>query len=118
MLKYIPYVLLFMLATMLIYGWGLMRAQRQDQDLMNLLYSKCRRKLLKELKQRPRMNQPEIERLLQGTQAGQIFSRKRVAITQPKAFAKSLLEFMLKNGDIIAEPEKHQTYYRLKPKEK
>ena len=32
-LQYIPFVLLFAAATALIYGWGLWRSQRQQQDL-------------------------------------------------------------------------------------
>ena len=33
MLKYIPYVLMFAVATMIIYGWGLWRTMHQKQDL-------------------------------------------------------------------------------------
>lgn len=40
MLKYIPYVLLFALATTIIYAWGLWRSARQNQELSNLLASK------------------------------------------------------------------------------
>ena len=40
MLKYIPYILLFALATMIIYAWGLWRSVRQNQDLSNLLAAK------------------------------------------------------------------------------
>ena len=40
MLKYIPYILLFALVTMIIYAWGLWRSMRQQQDLSNLLSAK------------------------------------------------------------------------------
>ena len=40
MLKYLPYVLLFAVATAIIYGWGLWRSMRQGQDLSNMLCSK------------------------------------------------------------------------------
>ena len=36
-LKYLPYVLLFAVATMIVYGWGLWRTSRQNQDLANML---------------------------------------------------------------------------------
>ena len=39
-LKYLPYVLLFAVATMIVYGWGLWRASRQNQDLANMLSAK------------------------------------------------------------------------------
>ena len=32
-LKYLPYVLLFAVATMIVYGWGLWRTMRQGSDL-------------------------------------------------------------------------------------
>ena len=39
-LKYLPYVLLFAVATMIVYGWGLWRTSRQNQDLANMLSAK------------------------------------------------------------------------------
>ena len=33
-------VLLFALATMIIYGWGIVKQKNESQDLMNLLFSK------------------------------------------------------------------------------
>ena len=39
-LEYLPYVLLFALATMIIYAWGLWRSIRQQQDLSNMLSAK------------------------------------------------------------------------------
>ena len=38
-LKYLPYVLLFAVATMIVYGWGLWRTMRQGSDLANMLSS-------------------------------------------------------------------------------
>ena len=52
MLKYIPYVLLFALATMIIYAWGLWRSMRQQQDLSNLLSAKGISKVKKALKKK------------------------------------------------------------------
>ena len=50
MLKYIPYVLMFAVATMIIYGWGLWRTMHQKQDLSNMLCSKGISKVKKTLK--------------------------------------------------------------------
>ena len=52
LLQYLPYILLFAVATMLIYGWGLWRSLHQKQDLNNLLISKGISKIKKELKQK------------------------------------------------------------------
>lgn len=39
-LEYLPYVLLFALATIIVYGWGMWRSMRQKQDLSNMLSAK------------------------------------------------------------------------------
>ena len=49
-LKYLPYVLLFAVATMIVYGWGLWRTMRQGSDLANMLSSKGISKVKKALK--------------------------------------------------------------------
>ena len=49
-LEYLPYVLLFALATMIIYAWGLWRSIRQQQDLSNMLSAKGISKVKKALK--------------------------------------------------------------------
>ena len=54
MLKYIPYILLFPLATMIIYAWGLWRSVRQNQDLSNLLAAKGVSKVKKALRKKKR----------------------------------------------------------------
>ena len=43
-------VLLFALATMIIYGWGIVKQKNESQDLMNLLFSKGESKVKKYLK--------------------------------------------------------------------
>ena len=50
LIHYLPYILLFAVATMLIYGWGLWRSIHQNQDLNNLLTSKGISRIKKELK--------------------------------------------------------------------
>ena len=55
-LKYLPYVLLFAVATMIVYGWGLWRTMRQGSDLANMLSSKGISKVKKTLKKNGRKN--------------------------------------------------------------
>lgn len=65
LLQYLPYILLFAVATMLIYGWGLWRSLHQKQDLNNLLTSKGISKIKKELKRNGKMtkkNSPTVYR--------------------------------------------------------
>ena len=60
-LQYIPFVLLFAAATALIYGWGLWRSQRQQQDLSNLLFSKGVSRIQKALKKQKQLSRQELE---------------------------------------------------------
>lgn len=46
-LSYLPYVLMFAAATMIIYGWGLVKSQRAAKDDTKLLYSKGEAKIKK-----------------------------------------------------------------------
>ena len=61
-LQYIPFVLLFAAATALIYGWGLWRSQRQQQDLSNLLFSKGVSRIQKALKKQKQLSTSGIRR--------------------------------------------------------
>ena len=61
MLKYIPYILLFALATMIIYAWGMWRSMRQQQDLSNMLSAKGIAKVKKALKKNGAMTAEELE---------------------------------------------------------
>ena len=51
LLQYLPYILLFAVATMLIYGWGLWRSLHQKQDINNQMTSKGIRKKKKKQNQ-------------------------------------------------------------------
>ena len=59
-LQYIPFVLLFASATALIYGWGLWRSQRQQQDLSNLIFSKGFSRIQKVMKKQKQLSRQEL----------------------------------------------------------
>ena len=76
-LHYLPYVLLFAAATAFLYGWGLWRASRQQQDLANLLASKGVAKVKKTLKKNGPMTSRELEAAVKDLTAKQPFCRER-----------------------------------------
>lgn len=76
-LQYIPFVFLFAAATALIYGWGLWRSQRQQQDLSNLLSSKGISRIKKALRKHQKMTKTELKQVVQGLTASQPFSKSR-----------------------------------------
>ena len=97
-LQYIPFVLLFAAATALIYGWGLWRSQRQQQDLSNLLFSKGVSRIQKALKKQKQLSRQELEEAVKDLYAKQPFSSERIQITDPKQFLDSLLPYMLRHA--------------------
>ncbi len=116
MLKYLPYVLFTALATMFIYGWGLLKMQRQTRDLLSMLYSKCERKVKKQLRKKGNMTLREIETLVKGTQASFFYSKQRIGVTDEKTFAKSMLSHMKESGMITEKYEKGKRTYSLTEK--
>lgn len=114
MLKYIPYVLLFALATMIIYAWGLWRSVRQNQDLSNLLASKGVAKVRKALRKNKALTLKELEPFVKNLTAKQPFSRQQLAVTDPEEFLESILSYMIRQKMIIENKEGNRTVYRLK----
>ena len=114
MLKYIPYVLLFALATMIIYAWGLWRSVRQNQDLSNLLASKGVAKVRKALRKNKALTLKELEPFVKDLTAKQPFSRQQLAVTDPEEFLESILSYMIRQKMIIENKEENRTVYRLK----
>ena len=113
-MQYIPYVLLFMVATMLIYGWGLWRSIRRKQDLSNLLSSKAISKIKRELKKNEKMSRKDLELAIKNITASQPFSRERICVTDTKQFLDSLLPYMIRQHIIIEQKENHKIYYSLR----
>lgn len=114
MLKYILYILLFALATMIIYGWGLWRSMRQQRDLSNMLSAKGISKVKKTLKKNGAMSAKELEPFVKGLNAKQPFSREQIAVTDPGAFLSSILPYMLKQKMITETSENGKAVYQLR----
>ena len=113
-LHYIPYVLLFAAATALIYGWGLWRSMRQNQDLSNLLSSKGVAKIRRTLRKNGPLSRSELEPAVKDLTAKQPFSRQQIAVTDPEEFLNSILPYMVRQKMIIESKEENRTVYRLK----
>ena len=113
LLHYLPYVLLFALATMIVYGWGLVRSQRQQGDLMKMLSAKGASAIRKALKKGP-LTRKELEDVVKNLTAGQPFSRRRMGVTDPAKFLDALLPYMITQRMITQDEEGGKTVYRLR----
>lgn len=114
LLQYVPYVLLFALATMLVYGWGLRRAQRQERDLMSLLYAKGVSRVKKALRRRGPLTRGELREVVQGLSAAQPFSKERLGVTEPSKFLDALLPYMLEQRLITEQRDGKTVRYALR----
>lgn len=113
-IHYIPYVLLFALATAIIYAWGLWRSMRQRQDLSNLLSAKGVTKIKKALRKNESMTRRDLEPLIKDLTAKQPFSREKITVTDPKKFLDSILPYMIKQRIITQETRGGKTIYSLR----
>ncbi len=112
MLKYLPYVLLIAAVTAVLYAWGLYRSSRQERDLLDVLYGKGERLVLRELKKGAR-SKKELTQALGGIKASLFYSKNRVQVQDPKAFADNLLSAMCDKKLIVAGRKGGSDYYRL-----
>ncbi len=113
-LQYIPYVLLFALATMIVYGWGLWRSARQNQDLSNMLSARGISSVKKALKKNGPMTARELEPYVKGLTAKQPFMKEQIAVTDPKQFLDSILPYMIRQKMITKEIQNNKAVYQLK----
>ena len=113
-LHYIPYVLLFALATAVIYAWGLWRSMRQQQDLSNMLAAKGVSKIKKALRKNGAMTRRDLEPVVKDLSARQPFSREQIAVTDPGKFLDSILPYMVKQRIITEEKQNGKNIYRLR----
>ena len=95
LIHYLPYILLFAVATMLIYGWGLWRSMHQNQDLNNLLTSKGISRIKKELKRNGKMTKKELADCVQrlNRSASHLVNSESESLIQI-SFLDSLLPYM------------------------
>ena len=80
-------ILLFALATAVLYVWGLRKSMTQEADLERIL--------LKYLRKHGSITQKELPALIQGVKAGMFWSKNRIRVQDPAAFAPKLIRYML-----------------------
>ncbi len=113
MLRYIPYVLLFALATMIIYGWGLWRSMRQQRDLANMLSAKGVSAVKKALKKKGPLSAKDLEPFVENLTARQPFSKEQIGVTDAGKFLESILPYMVRQKMITEIRENGKAVYQL-----
>lgn len=88
-------VALFAIATAILYVWGLRKSVTQAGDLERVLLSKAAARIRKYGKKHPTLTQKEVEEQVKGLKGGLFWSRNRVEVQDPAAFAQKLLRYMV-----------------------
>lgn len=101
-------VIFFAVATMIIYGWGLVKQKNQSTDLMNLLFSKGNAKIKKYLKKNEYITMEDVEKMADGLEAKQPFSGNKAIVKDKRDFSKKLLDYMVKTGQIEKEGSRYK----------
>lgn len=92
-----------MIATMIIYAWGLVKQKNQGRDLTNQLFRKGNDLVLKYLKTHPHVTAADVEKMCGGITAKMPFSRSRAVVVNPKDYTKELLGYMVKTGQLTKD---------------
>ena len=100
-LKYVPYVFLFAIATMIIYAWGLYKSQHAAMDDSKLLYSKAVSKILSELKKKDKLTRAELIKLLTNLETKRPFARNKIVVTEPESFADTVIQYMITQNALL-----------------
>ncbi len=111
-------IILFALATMLLYVIGLKRKMNEEKRLNDMLLNNSARRVLDYLKDHDCVTKNEIGYIIQDVRAKEFHSKKTAIISDGKAFQDELLRFMLEKGYICKENKKGRRVYVLPDNEK
>lgn len=101
-------IILFAMATMIIYGWGMVKQKNQTSDLMRMLLAKGESRVKKYLKENEYITNADVERICDGLGVKQPFSRNKAIVKDKKDFANQLLQYMIKTGQLEQEGKRYK----------
>lgn len=88
-------VLMFALATAILYAWGLGKSLDQKSDLARNLLGACGNKVVRYLKKNDTITVKEVARQIEGVSVGQFWSRNKLKVQDADKFSKQVIEFLL-----------------------
>lgn len=104
-MDYLLYILLFALATVIIFSWGIIKEQNKSTDLMNQLYKKSESKIFKAFRNKDVLTKKDIENELKNIKASLFYSRDKMIIQNPSQFTKTIINNMLNSNKIEKVPK-------------
>ena len=100
-MKTIFYILLFAFVTVIISIWGLIREKNKTNDLLNILYNKAEKKIIKALKSNKTLSKKQIEKELLNLKASLFYSKNKLVVKDPSSFTVVIIGRLLEKGIIV-----------------
>ena len=88
-------VLLFAVATAVLYAWGLGKSMDQKTDLARNLLSACGSKVVRYLKKNDTITVKEVARQIEDVSVGQFWSRNKLTVQDADKFSRQVVDFLL-----------------------
>ena len=95
------YILLFAIATVIIYIWGMKKEQSKEKELLDNLYKKSEKIVIKSFKQNKTLSRKDIENELSNLKSSLFYTKDKLIIKDPTHLTKVLIGDMLKKGIIV-----------------
>lgn len=109
-------IILFALATMLLYMIGLKRKMTEEKRLNDMLLNNSARRVLAYLKDHDQVTKNEIGYIIKDVRASEFHSRKTAVISDGRLFQDELVRFMLDGGYISEVKRNGRKVYILPEK--
>lgn len=110
-------VILFALATIVLYLIGMRKKINQDRNLLDMLLNNGAKRVVKYLKGQESVSAEGVGYIIEDLKAKEFHSKKTAIIKDGRAFQDQLIDFMLDRGYIVVWGKKEgQTWYCLPDK--
>lgn len=105
-------ILLFALATAVLYVWGLKKSVGQREDLDRSLMSACGSRVVRYLKKHDTITEAETAALIEGMTVGPFWSRQKLRVQDGTKVSGQVIAFLL--DQLYIEPAGDGSYRRKK----
>ncbi|SEG03252.1 hypothetical protein SAMN05660865_01591 [Caloramator fervidus] len=114
MVKYLLYVFLVAIITMILTYIGYLKDAQLSRELLNVLYIKSRRKIIDYLNKNKKADVIELQKIIKDVKGKVFWSRKQVKINQPEKFIELLIDDLYKKDIIDIEFKRGRKIVSLK----
>ncbi|TCO63910.1 hypothetical protein [Caldanaerobacter subterraneus] len=113
-MKYLLYVILVALITMLLIYVGYIKESTLPDELVNDLYRKSKKKITDYLSKNKSASIPELQDLIKNIKGRVFWSSKQVKVNDPEKFVNFIVDDLYKNGLISIKYEGNRKIVTLK----